>query len=86
MNWIQECVMNLNVDDELISQHAVRVLSLVGKRIEDFVQALSDTTANNNNGGADGGSSGVDAKTAASILRTAKVLMMIIKGAGSFSQ
>ncbi len=76
MNWIQECVMNLNVEDELISQHSVRILGLVCKRIEEFIQSLSDTASGV--GGAEAG--GVDAKTVISLLRTAKVLNMIIKG------
>ena len=38
--WLQECVMNLNKSDPVISEHVPRILSIVSRRLEELVKKL----------------------------------------------
>jgi hypothetical protein len=40
LSWLQECVLNLNKSEPVISEHVPRILSIVNKRLEELVKKL----------------------------------------------
>jgi hypothetical protein len=39
--WLQECAINLNKEDPVVSSHVPRILSIVNKRLEDWIKNAS---------------------------------------------